>query len=209
MPAPPHRSDHVGGIRTLLATGLDQPELAAPVQHPVEAQAREFVLDQPAAVLAQDAVVKAWVFQFEAEGVFQSIRPATATATAACRSVRCSTNCRIVTSINTAGEIPGLPRAPNTPMKSVSANTGPSWSRSRIAGLPFGNAARATTRVCSGTSGHGIGRIDIASAPTPPRPSQHRNTASRKPTTSHKSTRRVNQQDRTPRRLGVRMKAGG
>jgi len=77
----------------------------------------------------------------------------------------------------------------------VSANTGPSSSRSRIGRLPFGNAARATAAVCSGTSGHGIGRIDIASAPTPPRPSQHRHTASRKPTTSHKSPHRINQLD--------------
>ncbi|MBP2329427.1 hypothetical protein JOF56_009812 [Kibdelosporangium banguiense] len=34
-------------------------------------------------------------------------------------------------------------------------------SRTRIASLPFGNAARATSTVCSGTTGHARGWTDI------------------------------------------------
>ncbi|MEU5307169.1 hypothetical protein, partial [Streptomyces noursei] len=45
-------------------------------------------------------------------------------------------------------------------MNGSSANTSASRSRTRIAKLPFGNAARATTAVCSGTSGSPAGRID-------------------------------------------------
>lgn len=63
-------------------------------------------------------------------------------------------------------------RTPNVPLKSVSRNLGPSSSRNRIGRPLRGNAARATSAVCSGTSGHGTGRNDVAPAPTRPRPPQ-------------------------------------
>ena len=93
-----------------------------------------------------------------------------------------------MTSNNSDGAIPGQPRAANAPTKSASSNKGPSSSRNLIARLPFGNARRATSAVCSGTSGHDIGRIDMTLAPTQPRPPQHQPTASRNATTRHKSS---------------------
>ena len=91
---------------------------------------------------------------------FQSIRARTASA--ACRSVRFSTNCNTVTSANCPGEIPGLPRTPNADTNCSSANKPGSSSRTRIANVPFGNAALATDTVRSGTSGQGRGWTDTA-----------------------------------------------
>ncbi|CAM5721091.1 hypothetical protein SALBM311S_10617 [Streptomyces alboniger] len=49
-------------------------------------------------------------------------------------------------------------------MNGSSTKTSARRSRTRIARLPFGNAARATTTVCSGISGNPTGRIDIRTA---------------------------------------------
>ncbi|MET7458721.1 hypothetical protein ABZT03_44445 [Streptomyces sp. NPDC005574] len=65
-----------------------------------------------------------------------------------------------MTSDNTPGDMPGAPRTPNAPANGSSAKTSASRSRTRIARLPFGNAARATLTVCSGISGSPTGRID-------------------------------------------------
>ncbi|GAB2821493.1 hypothetical protein GCM10027073_60530 [Streptomyces chlorus] len=68
---------------------------------------------------------------------------------------------------NTPGDSPGAPRTPNASANGSSAKTSASRSRTRIARLPLGNAARATAAVCSGTSGSPFGRIDIAPPPRP------------------------------------------
>jgi hypothetical protein len=83
---------------------------------------------------------------------------------AACRSVRPSANCNTITSDNTPGDSPGAPRTPNASVNGSSTKTSARRSRARIARLPFGNAARATTTVCSGISGNPTGRIDIRTA---------------------------------------------
>lgn len=91
---------------------------------------------------------------------FQSI--ARTAIAAACRSVRSSANCDTVTSDNTPGDSPGAPRTPNASANGSSAKTSARRSRTRIARLPFGNAARATITVCAGTSGSPTGRIDTS-----------------------------------------------
>ncbi|WSP59833.1 hypothetical protein OG306_40120 [Streptomyces sp. NBC_01241] len=87
---------------------------------------------------------------------------------AACRSVKFSANCNTVTSDSIPGDRPGAPRTPNASANGSSVKTSPSRSRTRIAKLPCGNAARATRTVCSGTGGSPIGRNDITTHP--PRP---------------------------------------
>jgi len=89
---------------------------------------------------------------------FQSI--ARATIDPAWRSVRFSTYCNTVTSANAPGDSAGAPRVPNAAANCSSPKTSASSSRALIAGLPFGNAARATDTVWSGTRGAGRGRID-------------------------------------------------
>ena len=84
---------------------------------------------------------------------------------AACRSIRFSANCTTVTSENTAGDIPGAPRTPKVSTNGSSANTSASRSPTRIGRLPFGNAARATATVCSGTAGRTLDCRDIDSTP--------------------------------------------
>jgi hypothetical protein len=59
------------------------------------------------------------------------------------------------------------------------------------------NAAGTGTSIIEVDPATGRHGVFAALTPTPPRPSQHRHTASRKPTTSHKSSYRINQQDRT------------
>ena len=90
---------------------------------------------------------------------FQSIR--LRTASAACRSVRFSVNCKTVTTASCAGDSPGLPRVPYAALKSPSWHQAPSSSRTRIASDPPGNAARATCAVRSGTAGHCPGLTDM------------------------------------------------
>ncbi len=85
---------------------------------------------------------------------------ARATINPAWRSVRFSTYCNTVTSANAPGDSAGAPRVPNAAANCSSSKTSASSSRALIAGLPFGNAARATTTVWSGTRGAGRGRID-------------------------------------------------
>ncbi len=77
------------------------------------------------------------------------------TASAACRSVSPSTNCNTSTNASRPGDQAGLPRAGNR-----SEN-----SRTRIARLPFGNAARATRTVSAGISPGPFGCIDIDTHP--------------------------------------------
>jgi hypothetical protein len=69
-------------------------------------------------------------------------------------------NCSTVTIAKHPGEIPGLPRTPNAAANHSSWNSSPSSSRIRIAGAPFGNAARAIRAVNSGTPTGRRGRID-------------------------------------------------
>src|SRR5215218_8401973 len=90
---------------------------------------------------------------------FQSSRPRTASA--ACRSVRPSTNCSTSTSASRAGDHAGRPRAANSSANCSSVNSGPSASRARIARHPLGNAARATRDVSAGICGSPFGRNDI------------------------------------------------
>ena len=118
----PHRGDHVRGIGPLLATGIDQPQLTATLEQPVESEPGQITADQSSPEFRQNTVIR----------------------------------------------------------------------------------SRATAEVCLGTSGHGIGRIDIAHAPTPPRPSQHQPTACRKPTTSLKSPHRINSSIPHTARRGAR-----
>jgi hypothetical protein len=59
----------------------------------------------------------------------------------------------------------GAPRAPNAGANTSSAKTSPSSSRTRIARLPLGNAARATRTVSSGTRPSRRGRIDTRTPP--------------------------------------------
>ncbi|WP_406158919.1 hypothetical protein OG806_24825 [Streptomyces sp. NBC_00882] len=65
-----------------------------------------------------------------------------------------------MTSDNTPGDSPGAPRTPNASANGSSAKTSASRSRTRIARLPCGNAARATAAVCAGTFGSPFGLID-------------------------------------------------
>jgi IS30 family transposase len=122
----------------------------------------------------------------ESAAYFQSIRPRTASA--ACRSVRFSANCRTVTSANCPGEIPGLPRAPNAETNSSSANNPGNSSRTRIANVPFGNAARATAAVRSGISGHGRGWTDIKTSFPRPETTRQSHRASSINTDQHRGT---------------------
>jgi hypothetical protein len=55
------------------------------------------------------------------------------------------------TSASRVGDHAGFPLLGYSPTKSASENSSPSSSRIRIARLPFGNAARATRAVSSGT----------------------------------------------------------
>lgn len=57
---------------------------------------------------------------------------------------------------------PRLATDPERVDERPSAKTSPSSSRTRMASVPFRNAASATAAVCSGTSGSARGRIDIA-----------------------------------------------
>jgi hypothetical protein len=100
---------------------------------------------------------------------FQSSRPRTASA--ACRSVRPSTNCSTSTSASRAGDHAGRPRAANSSANCSSVNSGPSASRTRIARQPLGNAALATRAVSAGISVNPLGRNDIVSL-QPSQPSQ-------------------------------------
>ena len=102
---------------------------------------------------------------------FQSSRARTASA--ACRSVRPSTNCSTSTSASRAGDHAGRPRAANNSANCSSVNSGPSASRARIARQPLGNAARATRDVSAGISVNPFGRNDIADLRAPC-PSIHR-----------------------------------
>lgn len=72
-------------------------------------------------------------------------------------------NCSTVPSISWAGDVPGLPRTPNAPANCSSAYTSPNTSRIRIARLPLRDDARAVRAVNSGTSGQGLGCIDMTS----------------------------------------------
>ncbi len=83
------------------------------------------------------------------------------TASAACRSVSPSTNCNTSTNTSRPGDQAGFPRAGKRSANSSSVNNGPSSSRTRIAKLPFGNAARATRTVSAGISPEPFGCIDI------------------------------------------------
>jgi hypothetical protein len=102
---------------------------------------------------------------------FQSSRARTASA--ACRSVRPSTNCSTSTSASRAGDHAGRPRAANSSANCSSVNSGPSASRARIARHPLGNAALATRDVSAGISVNPFGRNDIADLRAPC-PSIHR-----------------------------------
>ena len=70
-------------------------------------------------------------------------------------------NCSTVTIASCAGEIPGAPRTPYTPLNASSRHQAPSSSRARIASDPLRNARLATLAVSAGTSGHGCGCIDM------------------------------------------------
>jgi hypothetical protein len=79
------------------------------------------------------------------------------------------------------GETPGLPRTPNAGANCSSVNNPGNSRRTRIANVPFGNAARATTAVCSGISGHGRGCIDIKMPSL--RPDRHHGRTAHRPRT--------------------------
>lgn len=87
------------------------------------------------------------------------------TASAACRSVSPSTNCNTNTTTNRPGDQAGFPRTGNKSAKSASVNNTPNSSRTRIARLPFGNAARATRTVSAGISPNTRNRNDTRNPP--------------------------------------------
>lgn len=87
------------------------------------------------------------------------------TDSAACRSVSSSTNCNTSTRASRPGDHARLPLDGNRSANSSSQNSGPSSWRTRIARLPFGNAARATRTVSGGISLRPSGFIDIDTHP--------------------------------------------
>jgi len=77
-------------VGALLSLRLDQATRFGPLEHPVQQQVLNPTGDKACAELRQYAEMKARVGQIERKPIFQSMRPRTASA--ACRSLRCSRN---------------------------------------------------------------------------------------------------------------------
>src|SRR4030095_16058743 len=84
------------------------------------------------------------------------------TDAAAWRSERFSANCKIVTNAKRQGVSAGCPRRGNSSANIGSAKTRPSVSRSCIASVTLGNAARATRMVSSGMDVESVDWSDIS-----------------------------------------------
>ncbi len=130
---------------------------------------------------------------------FQEIR--SATACAASRSERWCRNCRTVTIASSAGESPGCPSeaymsSNSCEVKSSSANSGPSASRTRISSVPCGCTFRANAAVSTGTSGTPTGRSTHRSSREEP---QSQPPTSGRPLLSHAQAPRLRQQSQTQR----------
>ncbi|HEV2348158.1 MAG TPA: hypothetical protein VGS97_28995 [Actinocrinis sp.] len=65
-----HRADHVRRIGALLAPALDQTQLPAALQQPVEREPSQIAANQPGPKLHQNTVIKTRIVSFEAQGVF-------------------------------------------------------------------------------------------------------------------------------------------
>lgn len=65
-----HCGDHVRGVRALFAPGLDQPELSAALQQPVEGEPGQIIADQPGPKFCQHTVIETRIIQLEAQRVF-------------------------------------------------------------------------------------------------------------------------------------------
>ncbi len=157
------RRQHMRGVRPSSPRALEQPLLTGRDQDAVQHPAPHVRPGQPVTELRQHREVEAGSSSSSPSAYFQSIRARTASA--ACRSVSPSTNCNTDTSASPPGDQAGLPRTGNRSANSSSPNNGPSPSRTRIARLPFGNAARATRAVSAGISQ--IPSAASTSAPTP------------------------------------------
>lgn len=101
---------------------------------------------------------------------------------------------------------PRRPTHPNASANGSSAKTSASRSRTRMARLPLGNAARATTAVCSGTGGRSLGRIDIYITPAATRQERRplRRSSCTQPTPRQELRTRVRRSVKTTRRSKVR-----
>ncbi len=155
-PDPP---DHVRRVGALPGAGLHQAQLPAPLQQPVQHHQLQAPRHQPPPELAQHAEIKPLILQFQAQAVLPVQPPPHRVRRLPVRQVLRELQHRHHRQLR--GEIPGRPRTPYTAPKSASSYQQPSSSRTRIASVPFRNAARATRAVPAGTSGHGPGRIDI------------------------------------------------
>ncbi len=155
-PDPP---DHVRRVGALPGAGLHQAQLPAPLQQPVQHHQLQAPRHQPPPELAQHAEIKPLILQFQAQAVLPVQPPPHRVRRLPVRQVLRELQHRHHRQLRR--QIPGRPRTPYTAPKSASSYQQPSSSRTRIASVPFRNAARATRAVPAGTSGHGPGRIDI------------------------------------------------
>jgi hypothetical protein len=96
---------------------------------------------------------------------FQSMRARTASE--AWRSESPSVNCSTVARANRPGASAGWPRRGNSASNCLSWYTHPNTSPMRRHAQPFGNAAKPTRRVSSGTPKSSCGLSDMAESSTP------------------------------------------
>ena len=181
-----HRRQHRGGISALPTSGLDHSEFAEPGQQQVQDLLLQPVIDESLSEPRQHRVIESRISQFQAQGVLP-VDP-TPYGVSGLPIGQILANCRTVTSADCPGEIPGLPRTPNAETNSSSANNPGNSSRTRIANVPFGNAARATAAVRSGISGHGRGWTDIKTTFPQPETTRQSHRASSINTDQHRGT---------------------
>ena len=159
----PHCRQHMRGVGAGLAPAAEEP--LAPgrgenaVQHPLSGVR----LNQPIPELREDGEVEARIIQPEPEGVLEVDPRADRFRGLPVGQPLDELNTS--TSARRPGDQAGRPRDGNRSANSSSVNSGPSSSRTRIARLPFGNAARATRTVSAGISPDPFGCIDIRTHP--------------------------------------------
>ncbi|ANZ21803.1 hypothetical protein SNOUR_42905 [Streptomyces noursei ATCC 11455] len=149
----------MGGVGALFATGTDQGGIAAVVHQPVEHQSLQAVPGQPTAEAGQHAGVEAGIGQLRPDRVLPIDRTDGHRGSLPVGQVLGELKHR--DQRQHRRRHPRGTTDPEAPVNGSSAKTSAKRSRTRIARLPFGNAARATTTVCSGISGSPFTRNDI------------------------------------------------
>ena len=104
-----HRGEHVRAVCALTPARLEQSSVSRGVQHAGEQALTGIPGQQPGAELAEHGVVEAGIGQVKGEQILP-VDPGARTASAACRSLSPSRNCRSVTSERRQGVYAGWPR---------------------------------------------------------------------------------------------------